>query len=114
VLTLNYITLEVAEACSGMRSLVTLIALIGVYAAAYEATVKRTVFLLIAAVPVAIVGNGLRVAVTGVLAGRLGESAAKGAVHDATGWVAFVLMCAAIVGVHAALSRTVRRLDPAV
>jgi exosortase len=114
VLTLNYITLEVAEACSGMRSLVTLIALIGVYAAAYEATVKRTVFLLAAAIPVAIAGNGLRVAFTGLLAARLGEGAAKGVVHDATGWVAFVLMCAALVAVQAMLSRTVRRVEPAI
>jgi exosortase len=114
VLTLNYITLEVAEACSGMRSLVTLTALIAVYAATSEASVRRTVFLLIAAVPVAIAGNGLRVAFTGLLAARLGESAATGIVHDATGWVAFVLMCGAIVAVHAAVSRSARLTEHAI
>jgi exosortase len=113
VLTLNYITLEVAEACSGMRSLVTLVALIAVYAVMCGATVRRTIFLLTAAVPVAIVGNGLRVAFTGLLAARLGDGAAKGFVHDATGWIAFVLMCAAIVLVHAAAARTVRFMEPA-
>ena len=96
-----------------MRSLVTLVALIAVYAVACEATLRRTILLLLAAVPVAIAGNGLRVAFTGLLAAQLGDGAAKGFVHDATGWVAFVLMCAAIVAVHAAAARTVRLMEPA-
>ncbi len=101
LLTLNYITLEVAEACNGMRSLVTLLALVAVYGAACGITARRVLLLAVAAVPVALAGNGLRVAFTAVLASRIGEGAVRGLVHDATGWAAFVVMCAALAGLHA-------------
>jgi exosortase len=105
VLTLDYITLQVAEACSGMRSLVTLAALVAMYAAVRELPLRRFVILAAATVPVALVGNGLRVAVTAVLAAWIGAEATRGAVHDATGWVAFVLMAAALHGSDSFLNR---------
>lgn len=105
VLTLSYITLEVAEACSGMRSLVTLVALVAVYWALAGATVGRFVLLAAATVPVALAGNGLRVAVTALLASRIGERAASGGVHDATGVAAFAAMCGMLVAVHVAATR---------
>ncbi len=108
VLTLSYITLEVAEACSGMRSLVTLLALVAVYWGLTGASVKRALLLAAATVPVAIAGNGLRVAFTAVLASRIGEGAVRGMVHDATGFAAFVLMCAALAAVHVASTRHLR------
>lgn len=113
VLTLNYITLEVAEACSGMRSLVTLVALVGVYAVMFHATPRRTLLLAAVAVPVAIAGNGLRVAFTAMLASRMGNDAVQGLVHEATGWGAFVIMCAGLVLVHALASRCARTLRAA-
>jgi exosortase len=108
VLTLSYITLEVAEACSGMRSLVTLLALVAVYWGTSGATLTRAAILAVAAVPVALAGNGLRVAFTAVLAGRIGENAVRGFAHDATGFVTFLVMGAALVGVHLLSSRTSR------
>jgi exosortase len=105
VLTLSYITLEVAEACNGMRSLVTLVALVAVYTAMRELPARRFVLLASATVPVALLGNGLRVAFTALLASRLGADAARGTVHDATGWVAFVLMALTLFGSESILSR---------
>jgi EpsI family protein len=61
---------------------------------------------------VALVGNGLRVALTAVLAARLGEDATRGVVHDATGWFAFVLMAAAIYGSESILNRFRVRSEP--
>jgi len=100
VLALGDIRLEVAQACSGMRSIVTLFALVAVYVSVRELPLRRIVILLLATVPIALAGNGLRVAITAMLATRLGESATRGWVHDATGWAAFVLMCAALFAVH--------------
>ena len=100
VLTLSYITLEVAEACSGMRSVVTLLALVAVYGATSGAAIGRLLLLAIATLPVAIAGNGLRVAATAILASRLGEDATRGAVHDAVGFAAFAAMCGALAAVH--------------
>ena len=113
VLTLNYITLEVAEACSGMRSLVTLLALVAVYWGLTGASVTRALLVAAATVPVAIAGNGLRVAFTAVLASRMGEGAVRGVVHDATGFVAFVLMCAALAVVHIVSTRHLRTREAA-
>jgi exosortase/archaeosortase family protein len=45
-------------------------------------------------VPIAIIGNGLRVAATGWLTTWIGEMAVKGVIHDATGYAAFLVMCA--------------------
>ena len=104
VLALGSVTLEVAQACSGMRSLVTLLALVAVYAAFRELPLRRTALLALATVPVALTGNSLRVAATALLATTsLGANAARGLTHDLTGWAAFVLMCAllaALTGVR--------------
>jgi exosortase len=105
VLTLSYITLEVAEACSGMRSIVTLLALVAVYGGISGAAIGRVLLLAVATLPVALAGNGLRVAATAVLAARLGEDATRGVVHDATGFAAFTVMCAALAAVHVLASR---------
>ena len=104
VLTLSHVTLEVAEACSGMRSLVTLTAVIAIFASLRGVTPLGAALLAAAALPVALAGNGARIAFTGVLASHIGEKAARGAIHDLTGWLAFVLMCGALLGVHAAAS----------
>jgi exosortase len=105
VLTLPSITLQVAEACSGMRSLVTLAALGAVYASIRELPLRRIAILAAATVPVALAGNGLRVAATALLAARIGPDATRGAIHDATGWVAFVLMALALYGSESILNR---------
>jgi exosortase len=112
VLTLSHITLAIAEACSGMRSLVTLSALVAVYAAMRELPVRRIVVLAAITVPVALVGNGVRVAFTAVLAQYFGAAATRGAVHDATGWLAFVLMALAIYRAESLLNRFTHRSQP--
>lgn len=108
VLTLSSVTLEVAEACSGMRSIVTLLALVAVYGGTCGSAAWRVLLLAVATVPVALAGNALRVAATAVLASRLGEDATRGIVHEATGFAAFAAMCAALAAVHLVASRCAR------
>lgn len=105
LLTMQHVTLEVAEACSGMRSIVTLGALVLVYWATMRASAWRVALLLAATIPVALAANSLRVVATALLALEIGEDATRGLVHDATGFVAFLLMSAALVAVHAMTSR---------
>jgi len=100
LLTTNYVALEVAEACSGMRSIVTLLALVAIYWGTTAARTRRTLLLLVATVPIALAGNSLRVAATAVLAMRIGEDATRGLVHDATGFAAFVVMCSVLTVLH--------------
>lgn len=97
LLALPGITLEVADACSGLRSVVSLVSIAAVCAALVPLSGRRTLFLMSAAVPIAILGNGLRVAATGVMTTWIGEAAVRGTLHDVTGYAAFIVMCAAIL-----------------
>jgi exosortase len=97
LLALPNITLEVAEACSGLRSVISLVAVAAVCAALIPLSIKRSALLVAAAIPIAVVGNGFRVAATGVLATWFGPIAVRGAIHEATGFVAFLAMCAATI-----------------
>lgn len=97
LLIMRDITLEVADACSGLRSLVSLISVAAMVGALLSLGIQRTAFLMLAAAPIAVIGNGLRVAATGFLTTWIGEAAVRGVLHDVTGYVAFAAMCAAIV-----------------
>jgi exosortase len=89
VMTLANTSLEVAEACSGIRSLVSLLTLGIVYGYFFD---RRNVFrVLLAAttIPVAIFTNALRVAGTGIAAHYYGASAAEGFFHEFSGLIVF-------------------------
>jgi exosortase len=91
VITLANTTLEVAEACSGIRSLISLLTLGIVYGYfADKRPVIRTIVAL-STIPIAIVSNGLRVAGTGVAAHYYGREAAEGFFHTFSGWLVFIL-----------------------
>jgi exosortase len=102
LLMMERVTLEVADACSGLRSLVSLLSVAAVCGACFNMSTRRVLLLFAAAIPIAIVGNGLRVAATGLLSTVMGQAAVRGLVHDLTGYVAFIAMCAAIVAIQIA------------
>ena len=97
LLVLDNITLEVAEACSGLRSVLSLFSVAAVCATVFPIGRWRSALIVAAVVPIAIVGNGLRVAATGALASRFGRMAVEGLVHELTGFVAFAAMCGAVL-----------------
>lgn len=97
LLVLPGITLEVADACSGLRSLVSLISVAAMSGAVLSLAPQRAIFLVVAAAPIAVVGNGVRVAATGLLTTWIGETAVRGALHDLTGYAAFLMMCAGVL-----------------
>jgi len=103
VLTLSSITLQVTDACSGIRSLMSLLTVTSLIAYFFEPTLVRRLLLTAAAVPLAIVLNGLRVAFTGVAASRVGPEMARGFLHETSGWVVFVAAFAAIWTIHRVL-----------
>jgi len=84
-------TLEVAEACSGIRSLVSLLTLGIIYSYFTDPRSGVRVVTTLATIPIAIVANGLRVAGTGVAAHFYGEEAATGFFHTFSGWLVFVV-----------------------
>jgi exosortase len=97
--------LEVVEACSGIRSLMTLVTLSVVFAYMTHPRDSgpgprapwwksygfwRSAILVIAAVPIAILTNALRVSGTGVLAHYYGTGVADGFFHSFSGWVIYI------------------------
>jgi exosortase len=109
VITLANTQLEVAEACSGIRSLISLLTLGIVYGYFTDKRLPVRVLLAVATVPVAIIANGLRVAGTGIAAYRYGEQAAQGFFHEFSGWAVFVVSLALMFLIH----RTLLAVAPA-
>ncbi|HEY6947281.1 MAG TPA: exosortase A, partial [Gemmatimonadales bacterium] len=85
VITLASTTLEVAEACSGIRSLISLLTLAIVYGYVAERRTSVRAALAVASIPVAIVANAVRVAGTGFAAHLRGPEAAQGFLHAFSG-----------------------------
>ncbi|PIE35856.1 exosortase [candidate division KSB3 bacterium] len=83
--------LAVEEACSGMRSIMALLALSALFAyIMYKNRLKQ--WLLVAfALPVAIVTNIIRVTITGIMAHYWGKEFAEGVLHESFGWLVFVI-----------------------
>ncbi len=91
IIILPNVSLEVVEACSGMRSLISLIALGTAYAFLMLEGTWRKVILIIATLPIAVLTNVARVFVTGVLARHYGSAAAEGFFHDFAGFAVFFI-----------------------
>lgn len=82
--------LEVAEACSGIRSLVslTMLSLLFTYFSPLSRILKTT--LLVSAIPLALLANILRVTSTGILAHFFGSGVARGFLHEFSGLAVFM------------------------
>jgi exosortase len=99
VLTLASQTLSVAEACSGIRSLLSLSFLSLVYAYFFDAKVWMRYALFVCVLPVAILANAGRVTITGILSEHNTELA-KGVFHEMEGFVIFAIAFAMIFVLH--------------
>jgi len=92
--------LEVAEACSGIRSLFSLLTLTIVYGYLAETKTGVRVLLALMAVPIAVLANALRIAFTGLVVEHWGVEHAEGTVHLLSGWLVFVASLALIFLLH--------------
>jgi exosortase len=109
VIVLASTTLEVAEACSGIRSLVSLLSLGILFGYFTEPRLPMRVFLAAATLPLAIIANALRVAGTGIAAHHFGPAAAEGFFHMFSGWLVFITAFAMLL----AVARLARLIWPA-
>ena len=103
VLELAEQKLSVVEACSGIRSLLSLTFLALVYGYFFESKVWMRVLLFLATIPIAIVANASRVTLTGVLTEYKPELA-EGFFHTASGWVIFMVALAILIALHQLLN----------
>jgi exosortase len=100
ILILSNYSLEVIEACSGIRSLMSLVALAVAYGYFAEPRLWVRCLLVLLMVPSAIVSNALRIMGAGVLAHRFGPDAAEGFLHKFSGWVVFLTALGLIFVCH--------------
>jgi exosortase len=100
VLIMPGMRLEVVEACSGIRSLMSLLALAAGYGYLAEKSVPVRWFMFLAMIPLAIISNGTRVMITALMTNYIGPQAAEGFMHEFSGWVIFVVATAMFLALH--------------
>jgi exosortase len=103
ILNLSNYSLEVVEACSGIRSLLTLLSLAVAYSYFAEPRRWARYALVILIVPIAIVTNAIRIVGAGVLARNFGPATAEGFLHEFSGWVIFLSALGLLLLCHGVL-----------
>ena len=112
LLILPNCTLNVVEACSGIRSLLSLLAAVVAYGYLAEPQTWKRVALAVASIPIAIATNGLRLVTTGVLSYFFGPTVDSGFVHLALGLGFFVLAILLVLLFHKLLGLRSKYQDP--
>jgi exosortase len=103
IIKLPVMDLEVAEACSGIRSLMSLFTLAVFYGYFLERTTKRRILLALASIPIAVAANVFRIVGTGLCVQYWDPDKALGFFHEFSGWVMFVVSLACLYLVHRAM-----------
>jgi len=94
--------LSVVEACSGIRSLLSLTFLSLVYGYLFEKRTWLRIVLFLATIPVALAANAGRVMVTGILT-QVRSDLAEGFFHESTGMVIFLSAGVILFFLHRAI-----------
>ena len=105
VIDLGPIQLQVVEACSGLRYLFPLMSLALLCAYLFQGPMWKRAVVFLSSMPIAIVLNGFRIGVIGVLVEYFGAGAADGFLHLFEGWVIFLMSLAILALVMLGLSR---------
>lgn len=108
VITLPNFSMGVAEACSGIRSLFTLLAFAALFGHFLRLRLWARWILIGLAVPIALIINAGRVAGTGLIGSYIGRRWAEGFFHTFTGWVLFLIALMAMLGAGLALRRVAK------
>jgi exosortase D (VPLPA-CTERM-specific) len=101
IIDLGDYKLQVAEACSGLRYLFPFLSLGVMTAYLFRGPLWQKLAIIAATIPITIIMNSFRVAVTAALVNAYGVEHAEGALHLFEGWVVFVLCLIALFGVIA-------------
>jgi exosortase len=97
--------LSVVEACSGIRSLLSLTFLSLVYGYFFEKKTWMRVLLFFSTIPIAIIANGSLVTITGIMT-QVDPKLAEGFFHEAEGWVIFMVALAMLLVFHQVMIKT--------
>jgi exosortase len=112
VIELPLLRLEVAEACSGIRSLMSLFTMAVFYGYFAEKSKWRRVLLVLASIPIAIAANVVRIVGTGLCVQYWDPVKAMGFFHEFSGWVIFIVSLTCLYGIHQLMCRIPRKGQP--
>jgi exosortase len=100
VINLPSMALEIAEACSGIRSLMSLVTLAIIYGYLMEKRLWVRWLLALASVPIAVAANSIRIIGTGLLVQYWDVEKAEGYFHASWGWIIFVVSLVMLYALH--------------
>jgi exosortase A len=103
IINLPAMPLEVVEACSGIRSLMSLATLAVIYGYLAERRIAVRVLLVLASVPITVAANSLRIVGTGLLVQYWDPEKAEGFFHEFQGWLVFVVSLVMLYLLHSAI-----------
>jgi len=109
VIHLSQISLGITEACSGIRSLVSLLVVSLAWGYVALPASWATAVLTASAVPITVVANAARVVVTGLIGQWFGVEYAQGVYHTFSGWLIFLFAFVCLLGVFATVSLWLRQ-----
>jgi exosortase len=101
-------SLEVAEACSGMRSLISLLALGAIYAYLSQKPLSAKIILFLSAIPIAVLGNIFRVFLTAIIVYTTDADVTRGFTHFLMGASVFVVAFILLFILGAILRRAIK------
>lgn len=108
IIDIGVMQLQVVDACNGMRYLFPLLALGVLYGYFFEKVLWKKIVCFLATIPIAILTNGLRIGITGILANSFGPGVADGFFHGFSGWAIFIVAFAFLF----LIGRLLRLLPP--
>jgi exosortase len=100
--------LEVAEACSGLRSMTSYIMLSFLFAYMMKKSWRNRILIILSAIPLALITNIIRVTGTGILAHFYGDRAARSFLHEFSGLAVFALGFMMLLGLYGVLNKLTR------
>lgn len=100
---------DVADPCSGLRSLLAMTALTAVYAFFTQKTQLKKWLLFFASIPLALAGNCARILSIIIVSAAFGEKAALKIYHDYSGYIMFVVAVSLMVGVGSLMNMNYRQ-----
>lgn len=112
VIHLPSLTLDVVEACSGLRSLVSLITLAVIYGYLFETRTLRRVILVILAVPIAVFANAFRIMGSGFLGEYWSPDKAEGFFHLFSGLLIFGVSFSLLLILHIVMTKIIPKTAP--
>ena len=113
IINLPAMPLEVAEACSGIRSLMSLFTVAVIFGYFLERGTMRRTLLALASIPIAVAANVARIVGTGLCVQYWNPEKAMGFFHEFSGWLMFLVSLSCLYLIHSLMARLTRRSVPA-